>query len=153
MQHSEAARPQVLYSPMWIEQLGAIGDGIRHRVHGEVAAGEVLSDRSRPDLRQGARLRIALGSRLRHVDLPPIGLELAGEEVLVALGPVARNVSERLRVPLDRDVEIAALHPEQEVPDHSAHQIGRNPLGEPAGRVDARQRVDRPWQSGRIYFS
>ena len=151
MENPQPARAQILDAAVRVQQPRVARERKRHRVHSEVAAGQILLDRRRPHLGQGAGPGIGLGPRLSDVDLVIPGLEPAGHEVLVALGPVAGKVGQGLRVALDRDVQVRPLCSQQEVPDRPADQVGRHPLGETADGVDPRQRVDRLRQSCGVY--
>ena len=74
MQRAQPARGQVLHPAERVDDLAAAGAGQAqsHRVHGEVAAREVLLDRRpRPDLRQSAGARVALAPQHREVELTP----------------------------------------------------------------------------------
>jgi hypothetical protein len=72
------------------------------------------------------------------------------QEEGVAFQAEAGQVRERLRVPLDRDVQVGDLAAEQQVANHSADEVRRHPVGDLAKLVDRIQRVDELAQPGGI---
>jgi hypothetical protein len=113
VQHSEEAGAEILQAAVGIDQLLLIPQRDRHRVHREIPAAEVVADRCRVDLRQGAGAGVGLGARLGDIDLELAELQPARQEEALALQLEAGNAGERLGIALDGDIEVGALDSNQ----------------------------------------
>ena len=141
VENAEQTGPEVVEPAVGVDQLLFAAQRKGHGVDREVPAGEVVADGSRPDLREGTRPRVALVTGLRDVDLHVAPLQPPGEKEGVALECETRQVGERRRVPLDRDVQVRSLDSKQQVPNHAADQVGGHALRDLPEEVDRRQRV------------
>ncbi len=99
------------------------GESEGDRVHGEVAAGQVVVDSRGLDIRQRTGMGVALGARARKVVAHPVtDNPQRAEPRLGALGHAdrARQVE---RVAVDREVNIQKPASEHDVTKRSAHEI------------------------------
>jgi hypothetical protein len=128
VQHPQAPRGDVVQGPGRGPDLPARQpDG--DRVHGEVAAQQVLVQPGRPHVGQRPRRVVGLRARARDVHPPAVGgPHLRGPEAPVRLDDLAERRQDGLELALDRDVEIAHGRVEQRVAHRPAHQPqARNP--------------------------
>jgi hypothetical protein len=124
-----------------IDQFGFTLQRHRHRVDGEVAPGEVLTQRRRLHLGQRPRTRIGLGARGGQVDLEVSQHGLGGSEALMLDHLTTQPPGDLRRVTLDHDVHVAAGAAQQQIPDRAPDEVDR---GSGRGLAEAVQLGDRP---------
>ena len=114
----------------------------RDRVDRHVAAVEVVVEAARPDVGQGAGVRVALGAGAHEVEGAVADRHACGPEALVSGDLAAQACGGGVDVALDDHVELAPRAAEQEVAHGPADEVhafaGREGVQQPrAARVDA----------------
>ncbi len=114
----------------------------RHRIDGEVTAGEVVGEVAVAHLRQRARGGIGLRPGAGEVHGEAVQAYGRGAEALVDNGVVGQAARDLDRVALDDDVHVDALLAAQQVTDGAADQMRLGTGRRLAQALDARERAD-----------
>ncbi len=154
MEHSDRARLEVAAARERVDQPSVVGalerDG--HRVDREVAAEEVLPDRRVLDARKRRRRVVELGAGGDDVDPLLVAVENnGGAELPMRAYAAAESVCEREgeldRIALDRDVDVEALLPQEDVANGAADEIDAvRVLADGADRFEGRCEPSQPRQ-------
>ena len=124
MEHAQEPSAEIGGAAVWVDQFRLSEEGQRHRVHGEVAPGEIVGQRRGLDRRQRAGMGVGLAPRACDIDADAVDANGCGAERLRrGVGrPEARG--HLGRVFDDRDVEVCSALAAQEIANRSADQPG-----------------------------
>ena len=125
---------------MRIDELRIAPQRDRHRIDGEIAAGEVGGQGCGVHLRERAGARVGLAARRRQIDLEAVDANRRGAEALVGARLPTQSPGELRNVALHRDVDVHPPATQQEIAHRSADQEGRHRGGSLAQAIDARER-------------
>ena len=145
MEHANGPGLEVGHAAAGVVEVAEVvaRDPERHRVHAEVAPGEIVAQRRGAHLGERARLGVGLPPRGGQVERQLVCQHLGGAEALVLAGAAPEPVGERAG-----DRAGVALHGHVDVhPVGAAQQVAHRPAHEVRGR-EALERWQQPAHSG-----
>ncbi len=109
---------------------GGAGERERDRVDGEVAAQEILLERSGLYVGQRAGVRVGLAPRAPKVIAEAVELDGRGSEAIVGQELAAESLREHGGIPLDNQVQVGRMAPEQQIANGPADQVNSWLIGQ-----------------------